>query len=128
MKKLRWRAPTLLPLALIAALALVASAAARTAVKSTVTIASGSGAEFTGKVGSAKKVCRSRRTVKLFRADGMTGSGTLVGTAKTNNVGAWTMDGNFLAGYYYARVQQRAVHLEKMVIQCAADVSVRRHF
>lgn len=119
---------TLLAVVLIAALAFGGSALARTAAKSSVTIASGNGTEFTGRVASPKKACRAMRTVQLFRADGSTGPGTMVGSAKTNSAGAWTLDGNFIAGYYYARVQKKVVHLEKMVFECRVDVSVRRHF
>jgi hypothetical protein len=128
MRNLKSCALTLLSVALVAALALAVTAGARTAVKSTVTIVSGSGTEFTGKVSSPKKVCRARRTVKLFRADSTTGAGSVVGTAKTNSAGTWDLEGSFLAGYYYARVQAKTVHLEKMVIDCRVDLSVRHHF
>jgi hypothetical protein len=113
--------------AAIAALALSA-VPATAAVKSTVTIVSGEGSEFTGKVTSPKKRCRSGRTVKLFREDDSAYSASLQGTAKTNSAGLWTMDGSFLAGVFYARVLPTLFHVHGMAIRCAGDYSMRQHF
>jgi hypothetical protein len=105
------------------------TASAATKVKSTVTIASGEGARFKGKVNSARKRCRAGRTVKLFRAADSAGEkDELVGTAKTKATGTWTMDGNFLAGIYYAQVTALLVHIHGMAYRCAADFSLRQRF
>ena len=120
----RW-VPVLFLVALSAA---VASAPATAAVKSTVTIASGEGAEFTGKVTSPKQRCRAARTVKLFREDDSGGEDKLAGTAKTSKAGTWTMDGNFLAGVYFARVLPAVFHIHGMTLRCAGDISMRQHF
>jgi hypothetical protein len=106
-----------------------AAASAATKVKSTVTIASGEGARFKGKVNSARKRCRAGRTVKLYRAADSAGEkDSLVGTAKTNATGTWTMDGNFLAGIYYAQVTALLVHINGMAYRCAGDFSLRQRF
>jgi hypothetical protein len=119
-----------IPILLLMTLALMALAAplAGAAVKSTVTIASGEGTEFTGRVTSPKKGCRSGRTVKLFREDDSGDQASLAGTATTTRAGVWTMDGTFVAGFYYARVLPRAIHQHGMAIRCAGDFSVRQHF
>ena len=119
-----------IPLLLLAILALMALAApsAGAAVKSKVTILSGEGAEFTGKVTSPKKRCRAGRTVKLFREDDSGGKDSLAGTATTTRAGVWTMDGTFVAGFYYARVLPRVIHQNGMAIRCAGDFSVRQRF
>jgi hypothetical protein len=73
-------------LATLAAFALMAvgpaTAAKVTNVKSTVTIKSGEGAKFTGKVTSAQKKCRSGRKVKLFMEPYSGGRDKLVGRPK----------------------------------------------
>jgi hypothetical protein len=114
----------------IASLAVApAMATTATKVQSTVTITSGKGSEFTGKVNSAKKKCRVGRTVKLFREAGSSRMGDpVVGTAKTDASGAWTMDGSFLAGVYYAQVVAVLVHYHGMSFQCRGDFSIRAHF
>lgn len=120
-----------MPILLLVALALMALAAspAGAAVKSTVTIASGKGTEFTGKVTSPKKRCRSGRTVKLFREDDSGGGkASLAGTARTTRAGVWTMDGSFVAGFYYARVLPMVIHQNGMAIRCGGDFSLRQHF
>ena len=101
---------------------------AAAAVSSTVTIVSGEGTEFTGKVTSPKNRCRSGRTVKLFREDESGYAASLEGTAKTNSAGLWTMDGSFLAGVYYARVLAATFQVHGMRLHCAGDVSVHQHF
>jgi hypothetical protein len=107
----------------------VAPASAATTVKSTVTIASGEGAQFTGKVNSAKKKCRAGRTVKLYReGESSRTAYSVAGTAKTDKAGTWTMDGSFLAGFYYARVLPLLIHINGMAYRCAGDVSLRQHF
>jgi hypothetical protein len=107
-------------------------------VKSTVKITSGEGTKFTGKVLASKPKCRAHRTVKLYfesggsaRADGeagASGAGELVGTARTNAAGAWTMEGNFLAGVYYAAVVATIVHSGGLPVHCGFDLSLRSHF
>jgi len=119
-----------IPILLLVALALMALAApsAGAAVKSKVTILSGEGAKFTGKVTSPKKRCRGGRTVKLFREDDSGDKDSLAGTATTTRAGVWTMDGSFMAGFYYARVLPRVIHQSGMAIRCAGDFSVRQRF
>jgi len=112
----------------VAALAAPAGAFAAIKVKSTVTITTGEGAKFTGKVSSAKKRCRAGRTVKLFREDDSGAEDDLVGTVKTNKSGNWTMDGSFFAGVYFARVLATIVHINGMAYRCMGDVSLRRHY
>jgi hypothetical protein len=114
----------------IAAIGLTAApAATTTTAKSTVTITSGKGTEFTGKVTSPQKRCRAGRTVKLYREDGSSRVAySAVGTAKTNAMGLWTMEGSFLAGFYYARVAPLLIHVNGKPIRCAFDISMRQHF
>jgi hypothetical protein len=131
MKEWRRWMPVLTVVALGAIVSLVGSASARSipTVKSTVTITSGEGAEFTGKVSAAKKKCRAGRTVKLFREAGSSRTADpIVGTARTNATGAWTMDGSFLAGVYYARVVAALIHINGMAYRCGGDFSIRQHF
>jgi hypothetical protein len=129
MKLGRW-----MPALLLVALAAVASwavapASAATTVKSTVTITSGEGALFTGKVNSAKKKCRAGRTVKLYREGGSSRAAySVVGTAKTNKAGTWTLDGSFLAGFYYARVLPLLIYINDMAYRCTGDITLRQHF
>lgn len=106
----------------------VGAATAAIKVKSTVTITTGEGAKFTGKVGSAKKRCRVGRTVKLFRQEDSGTGDDLVGTAKTNKSGNWTMDGSFFAGVFYARVLATIVHINGMAYRCAGDFSIRQRY
>jgi hypothetical protein len=128
--KLRW-APVGLLVAVGLLAVMAAPAAAATTVKSTVTITSGKGTEFTGKVTSPKAKCRAGRTVKLYRDDESSRVALayqVEGTAKTNRMGLWTMDGSFLAGVYYARVLPMLIHLNGMAYRCAGDISLRQHF
>jgi hypothetical protein len=111
-----------------AAVAPVSAASAAIKVKSTVTITTGEGAKFTGKVSSAKKKCRAGRTVKLFREKDSGYGDELVGTAKTNKSGNWTMDGNFFAGEYFARVVAMIVHINGMAYRCTGDFSIRQRY
>lgn len=119
----------LVALAGVAALAVGPAAASTAKVQSTVTIVSGEGAEFTGKVKSAKKKCRAGRTVKLYREAGSSRAGdTLVGTAKTNKAGTWTLDGTFYAGVYFAQVLPLLVMIEGERFRCLGDMSIRAHY
>jgi hypothetical protein len=120
---------SVLCIAAAAAMTVPASAAAAVPkVKSTVTILSGEGAKFTGKVSSPKKKCRAGRTVKLFREDDSGNGDELVESAKTNKAGVWTMDGSFFAGIYFARVLPLLIHINGMAYRCAGDISLRQHF
>jgi hypothetical protein len=121
----RW-VPALLTV--VAATLMLSAAPAAAAVKSTVTISSGEGTEFTGKVASPTQRCRVGRTVKLFREDESGGGSVLQGTAKTSGSGSWTMEGSFLAGVFYARVLPAIFHQHGMAIHCAGDFSLRQHF
>jgi hypothetical protein len=128
MKVSRW-VTALVVLAGVAALAVGPAAASTTKVQSTVTIVSGEGAEFTGKVKSAKKKCRAGRTVKLYRDAGSSRvDSDLVGTAKTNKAGVWTMDGSFFAGVYWAQVLPLLVMIEGERFRCLGDMSIRAHY
>jgi hypothetical protein len=107
-------------------------------VKSTVKITSGAGAKFTGKVLASKAACRAKRTVKLYFESGdsartggeagASGASELVGTAKTNAAGVWTIKGNFMAGVYYAAVVAKIVHSEGLPVHCGFDLSLHAHF
>ncbi|HMI81637.1 MAG TPA: hypothetical protein VK480_07600 [Solirubrobacterales bacterium] len=96
-----------------------------------MTITSGEGTEFTGKVTSPKAKCRAGRTVKLYRDNESSRAAyayTVVDTAKTDRMGNWTMEGSFIAGVFYARVLPMLIHLNGMTYRCAGDVSLRQHF
>ncbi len=119
----------LVALGVLLSLAVAPASASVPTLKSTVTIASGKGTQFTGRVASAKKKCRAGRTVRLFREAGSSRmADPIVGTAKTDGSGAWTMHGSFLAGVYYAQVVAVLVHVNGMSFRCAGDFSVRAHF
>jgi hypothetical protein len=116
----------------IAATALFAGSAAGAVktVKSTVTITSGNGNEFKGKVSSPQKQCRANRKVTLFK-EPYVGEGeadSAVGTEKTNASGAWTIEGAFIAGLYYARVANALVHVNGKPIRCNFDLSVSMRY
>jgi len=115
-------------LLLVGLAAMAVPGTALAAVKSTVTITSGEGDEFTGKVTSAKQRCKAGRTIKLFREDYESGEDSLVGTDKTDKTGAWTMDGSFIAGIFYARVLPSVFHVHGMAIRCAGDFSVHQRY
>jgi len=99
-----------------------------TKVKSTVTIKSGKGTEFTGKVNSAQKKCRSARKVKLFMEPYSGDKDELVGTAKTNGSGVWKMEGSFVAGIYHAEVIAITVHATATAFRCLFDMSVSARY
>ena len=130
--------PALVMVAVLALASLAAGPAAAskvTTVLATVTITSGAGNEFRGKVTSAKKQCRAGRTVKLFmhaaeplRAGSSRSADDEVGTARTNASGTWTMDGAFIAAVYYAQVIPVVLHINGVPVRCGYDVSVRTHF
>jgi len=101
-----------------------ASAAKVTKVRSTVTIRSGEGSEFTGKVSSAQKRCRSGRKVKLFMEPYSGGKDELVGSAKTDSNGIWELKGSFMAGIYHAEVTSSFVHAGSETLSCSFDISV----
>lgn len=115
-------------LVLVGMAAMVTPGTAMAAVKSTVTITSGEGSEFTGKVTSPKQRCKAGRTVKLYREDDSGGEDDVVGRAKTTKTGAWVMDGSFIAGVFYARVLPAVFQVHGMTLRCAGDFSVRQHF
>lgn len=99
-------------------------------VKSTVTIASGNGGEFTGKVSSPTKQCRANRKVTLFKKPyaGEGEADAAVGADRTDASGSWTIDGSFIAGIYYARVASVLVHVNGRPIRCAFDTTVAMRF
>jgi|GEM_PF-2206799 len=126
----RWMsAMALVALGAMASLLGPATAGSATSVKSTVTITSGKGTRFTGKVSAAQAKCRAGRTVKLYtEADSGRMGDQLVDTAKTNASGAWAMDGSFLAGVYYAQVTALLVQINGAMYHCAGDLSLRMHY
>jgi hypothetical protein len=135
MSRMRWTSVS--ALGVLSAVLLVSVAfASVSSVKSTVTITSGKGTEFTGKVNAAKKKCRAHRTVKLYTeaSSAYVGSGSarmgdvLVDTAKTDASGAWSMDGSFIAGVYYAQVMALLVNVNGTMYRCAGDLSLRMHY
>lgn len=99
-----------------------------TKVKSTVTITSGKGSEFTGKVKAAQKSCRSKRRVKLFMEPYSGEADELVGTAMTNAAGVWMVKGSFMAGIYHAEVVSRTVHDDGDTLRCQIDLSVSARY
>jgi hypothetical protein len=131
MSRHRW---LLIPALSVVALALLTVAGSATGaaditkVKSTVTIKSGEGTEFTGKVNAAQKRCRSGRKVKLFMEPYSGAEDELVGTAKTNASGVWKLEGSFLAGMYHAKVTGATVHVGSDTFHCQVDLSVSARF
>lgn len=138
----RRRSVPVLALALLVSSAVVspafgaATASSVKRVTSTVTITSGKGTEFTGKVGAAMKKCRANRTVKLYTesSSAYVGAGSarmgdvLVDTVKTGAGGAWSMDGSFIAGVYYAQVTALLVYVNGTPYRCAGDLSLRMRY
>jgi hypothetical protein len=128
----RLRLILLAALGALAAVALAAvgpaTAAKVTNVKSTVTIKSGEGSEFTGKVSSAQKACRRGRKVKLLRESDSGGKDELVGTDKTDATGAWEIKGSFMAGMYHAEVTSSYVHSGSDTFHCLARVGFTARF
>ncbi len=111
-----------LALVVLGAMSLVVGSAAASVktVKSTVTITSGEGTEFKGKVSSPKKQCRANRTVKLYmKAGSARTADPVVGTDKTDASGAWDIEGSFVAAVYYARVASVLVHANGSAFRCA---------
>ena len=110
-------------------LAAGSAAASVPTVKTTVTIASGEGTEFKGKVSSPKKQCRANRTVKLYMEAGSSRTaGTLVGTDKTDASGLWEIEGSFIAAVYYARVASVLVHAGGSTFRCSYAWTMPAHF
>jgi hypothetical protein len=128
----RWaRGVTVVALVVLGAMGLLVDGAlAKKFTKSTVTISSGRGSQFTGKVASSKKQCRAGRTVKLYLEGGAPGrSGDkVVGTANTDLAGNWTMFGSFLEGTYYAGIAKEVIHDRTGTSRCAADWSLAAQY
>jgi hypothetical protein len=104
------------------------AASAVTTVKSTVTITSGEGSEFKGKVSSAKKQCRAGRKVTLYMRPYDGAADTAVGSDKSDASGAWSIEGSFIAGIYYARVVSTVVHINGVSFRCAYDWTMPARF
>jgi hypothetical protein len=95
-----------------------------------VSITSGNGSEFKGKVSSPQKACRANRKVTLFK-EPYAGEGDedeAVGTDRTNASGAWAMQGMFIAGLYYARVATVLVHVNGQPIRCQFDLTLAMRY
>lgn len=123
--------PALSAIALLGTLVLTGPAIGHshvTKVKSTVTIKSGEGTEFTGKVTAAQKKCRAGRKVRLFMEPYSGGADELVGTARTNSSGAWKIEGSFMAGIYHAQVAATTVHDGDDTFRCQVDLSVSAQY
>lgn len=97
-------------------------------VKTTVTITSGEGTGFTGKVSSPKKQCHDDRKVTLYMKPYDGSADTAVGSDKTDASGAWSIEGSFVAGIYYARVASVLVHASGVPIRCAYDWTMPARF
>ncbi|HEX3174643.1 MAG TPA: hypothetical protein VHQ43_10570 [Solirubrobacterales bacterium] len=97
-------------------------------VKSTVTIASGEGSEFRGKVSSPRKECRDDRKVTLFMKPYDGGADVAVGRDETNASGTWTIEGSFVAGIYYAKVAAALEHEDDSTFRCAFDLTMAARF
>jgi hypothetical protein len=108
----------------------VAAAGAVKSAKSTVTIGSGSGNEFKGKVSSPQKACRANRKVTLYKKPYSYEEGEAegVGTDRTDAAGNWTIEGAFVAGLYYARVTSALVHVNGQPIRCSIDLSITMRY
>jgi hypothetical protein len=118
-------------LALVGVASLSAGSAAGTApatVKSTVTITSGEGTGFAGKVSSAKKQCRANRKVTLYMKPYDGSADEAVGSDKTDASGAWTIEGSFIAGIYYAKVTSAVARANGVPIRCNFDLSVAMRY
>jgi len=128
---LRWIQPAALA-AVLAAIAVVAAGPAAaskvTNVRSTVTIKSGEGAEFTGKVTSAQKRCRSGRKVKLIIEPYSGAKDKVVGSARTDSAGRWEVSGSFMAGIYHAEVTSSYLHTPTETFHCQIDISPSGRF
>ena len=105
-----------------------ATAAKVTNVKSTVTIKSGEGSEFTGKVTSAQTRCRAGRKVKLVMEPYSGAKDEVVGTTRTNSAGEWELKGSFMTGIYHAEVTSSYVHTASETFHCRVDLSVSAQF
>jgi hypothetical protein len=112
----------------VASLFVGSAVSAVTTVKSTVTITSGEGTGFTGKVSSPKKACRDDRKVKLYMKSYSGGADSLVGSDVTDASGAWSIEGSFVAGIYYARVASVLVHASGVPIRCAYDWTMPKRY
>jgi hypothetical protein len=112
----------------VAALSVGLAAGAVQTVKTTVTIASGEGTAFTGKVSSPKKQCRDDRNVTLYMKPYGGGADIAVGSDKTDASGAWSIEGSFAAGIYYARVASVLVHSGGSTLRCAYDWTMPARF
>jgi hypothetical protein len=124
----RWIAVVFMAaLGAIVLLAIGTAAASTHSYKSTVTITSGEGTEFTGKVTASNKKCRAGRTLKLYY-DPVGGTTSVVGAARTDASGDWDMKGTFTAGDYQAKVTAKTVHSEPIVLHCGGDVTVQARF
>jgi hypothetical protein len=129
-QRLRWI--SLAALGALAAIVLVAvgpaTGAKVTNVKSTVTIKSGEGTGFTGKVTSAQKKCRSGRRVNLLMTPYSGGKDKLVGTAKTKPTGVWEMEGSFIAGIYHAEAASSFFHTDSGTFHCVISVGLSARY
>jgi hypothetical protein len=121
----------LLVFALVTATALLIAAPAVATVptvKSTVSITSGEGTGFTGKVASARKQCRDDRKVTLFMKPYGGSADVAVGSDRTSPSGAWTIEGSFVAGIYYARVASALEHEDGSAFRCDFDLTMAARF
>jgi len=100
------------------------------ATRSTVTISSGRGSQFTGKVTSSIRQCRAGRAVKLYMEGGPPGrpGDKVVGTANTDSSGKWAIFGAFLEGTYYAGIASKAMRDRTGTYHCAADFSLAARY
>jgi hypothetical protein len=126
----RPRCVPLLALSALGAVGLLAAgsttAAKVTNVKSSVKITSGKGTQFQGRVTAANKKCRRGRKVKLFKESGS--EDELVGTAKTNASGIWTMPGSFLAAIYHAEVTRMLIQTDSGRLNCLFAISMSARY
>jgi hypothetical protein len=68
--------------------------------------------------------------VKLYRkAESARATGdTLAGTAKTDAMGIWEIEGSFLAAVYYARVTSVLAHANGAAFRCSYAWTIPMHF
>jgi hypothetical protein len=94
--------------------------------KSRVKITEGGPSLFEGKVTSKEDKCERKRKVKLYYSTSPNSGkgGNVVGSAKTDRDGRWSMGGMFFAGYYHAEAPED----EKGDLLCKTAIGLTARF
>jgi hypothetical protein len=85
-------------------------------VKSHIKITEGRPDLFKGKVTSKRAACEKRRRVRLFYRAGK--GDMIIGKARTDSHGRWSMPGTYEAGAYHVEVQRKRVADEAITMEC----------